>query len=369
MKKQISKPEYWQGFESLCKKLWGEIWGIPNKIKMNGRFGQPQSGVDVYGRPNGKAGYWGIQAKGKSEYIGAKLTSKEIDDEIEKALNFKPRLDVFIIATTANKDVEIEEYVRIKDLDNRENGLFEVLLFCWEDIVDLIEENRDTYNYYVNENQFKSKYDFEVCLNNFKKEFTLEPTFFRRIRRYEVKQKPILPKVGYSYNNIVPSLPLSFINATKPNYNDAITDFDLILENTGSNVIEDWRVTFEIAGRFRRLYDSKFNDTGAGHSEIDFNFEMNKNTYCRGNFIYFNPKNNRPLIQKDNRYFTINIITEPEDYVIPIKWKLLARDFNTEGVLNLIVRTKFKDVYETVYVEQISDLKGAEIISITEKER
>ena len=24
---QLQKPDNWQDFESLCKKLWGEIWG------------------------------------------------------------------------------------------------------------------------------------------------------------------------------------------------------------------------------------------------------------------------------------------------------------------------------------------------------
>ena len=82
MKKQLRKPENWQDFEGLCKKLWGEIWKVPNKIKKNGRLGQPQSGVDVYAIPKDEQKYWGIQCKGKDEYTKAKLTKKEIDEEI-----------------------------------------------------------------------------------------------------------------------------------------------------------------------------------------------------------------------------------------------------------------------------------------------
>lgn len=80
MKKTIQKPENWPDFETLCKQLWGEIWGIPMKIKKNGRNGQPQAGVDVYGVPKGEANYWGIQCKGKGDYTNAKLTKKEIDN-------------------------------------------------------------------------------------------------------------------------------------------------------------------------------------------------------------------------------------------------------------------------------------------------
>lgn len=156
MKKSIRKPENWQDFETLCKKLWGEIWKIPSKIKKNGRAGQQQSGVDVYGIPKGETNYWGIQCKGKDEYSHSKLTRIEIDKEIDKANNFKPKLEGFIFATTMNKDSGIEEYIRLKDLENRRCGKFEILLYCWEDIADLIEDNLDTYNYYENKSDSNS---------------------------------------------------------------------------------------------------------------------------------------------------------------------------------------------------------------------
>ena len=47
MKKAIRPPENWQDFETLCKKLFGEMWGCPNTIKKNGRSGQTQCGVDI----------------------------------------------------------------------------------------------------------------------------------------------------------------------------------------------------------------------------------------------------------------------------------------------------------------------------------
>ena len=115
---QIQKPANWQDFESLCKKLWGEIWECSDSIKKNGRNGQAQHGVDVYGIPKGENNYYGIQCKGKDEYTHSQLTKDEIDVEIDKAKKFKPSLKKLIFATTANKDAEIEEYVRIKNLTN-----------------------------------------------------------------------------------------------------------------------------------------------------------------------------------------------------------------------------------------------------------
>lgn len=56
-KTQLRKPENWQDFERLCKVLWGEIWECPDTIKRNGRQGQAQKGVDIYGIKKGECVY------------------------------------------------------------------------------------------------------------------------------------------------------------------------------------------------------------------------------------------------------------------------------------------------------------------------
>ena len=66
---QIKKPKNWQDFEKLCKNLWGEIWDCADTIKRNGRIGQQQYGVDVYGIPKGETSYYGIQCKCKDDSI------------------------------------------------------------------------------------------------------------------------------------------------------------------------------------------------------------------------------------------------------------------------------------------------------------
>lgn len=117
-KLQLRKPENWQDFERLCKVLWGEIWECPDTIKRNGRQGQAQKGVDVYGIKKGECVYRGIQCKGKDDYTNSQLTEPEIDNEIAKALLFTPKLKSFYFATTANKDAHIEEYIRKKNLES-----------------------------------------------------------------------------------------------------------------------------------------------------------------------------------------------------------------------------------------------------------
>lgn len=163
---QIMKPKNWQDFEKLCKLLWGEIWNCSDSIKQHGRQGQAQHGVDIYAYVEKYVGYCGIQCKGKDDYTKAQLTEVEIDNEIDKAKTFSPKLKRFIFATTANKDAVIEQYIRQKDMECIGQGLFHVDVFSWEDIVDLLERERTVYNWYLNNCQFKEATDVKVVFQN-----------------------------------------------------------------------------------------------------------------------------------------------------------------------------------------------------------
>ncbi len=58
-------PAHWQDFEDLCLKLWR-----PRLIdaKKNGRAGQPQAGVDIFGRDPKTDGWVGIQCKQRGRW-------------------------------------------------------------------------------------------------------------------------------------------------------------------------------------------------------------------------------------------------------------------------------------------------------------
>lgn len=369
MKKQLRKPEHWQDFEGLCKKLWGEIWEVSNKIKKNGRLGQPQSGVDVYAIPKGEQNYWGIQCKGKDEYTNAKLSKEEVDVEIEKAKTFVPKLDVFIFATTANKDVQIEEYIRLKDLESRQNNNFEILLYSWEDIVDLIEENRETFNYFVNQQQYKDNHNFKVYFNNFATELTVEPTCTRTIRRYRLKETEQrlnigLPNLDYLSNlNSLKSFTALHSFHLSDNINYALCKFEIIMANEGNKVIEDWRVKIEFEkDNLTKVLD----EVGSGPMGMIIP-NMHKRTYCEDNYISYRPKDDKPLVQKDNRYFEAWIEPLPKEYELKVLWSLIARDYNASGELKMIVKPKYEDKYEDIIVETKEELKDKEVIEIKAK--
>jgi hypothetical protein len=90
-------------FEALCLDLWKEIWDDPGAQK-NGRSGQPQAGVDVFGVFGDRR--MGVQCKQKEGLLRTELTIGELEQEVEKALGFKPPLDTFIVATSGPTDVK-----------------------------------------------------------------------------------------------------------------------------------------------------------------------------------------------------------------------------------------------------------------------
>ena len=185
---RINKPKNWQDFEKLCKLLWGEIiWSCEDTIKQHGRQGQNQHGVDEYAYVEKYGDYCGIQCKGKDDYTKAQLIESEKDAEIEKALSFKPELKILFFATSANKDAQIEEYIRKKDVENRNNGLYGIDIASWEDIVDQLERYKTTYKWYVNNCQFKDATDVSVTCDG-EEEVTVYSEYIMTTIHYEYKE-------------------------------------------------------------------------------------------------------------------------------------------------------------------------------------
>ena len=130
---EIPPPQNWQDFEALCHELWKRIWDDPHTQK-NGRAGQPQHGVDVFGRIAHSEVYGGVQCKGKSNYESRKFLNDEIESEVEKAKKFLPTLHEFIIASTGKRDQKAQEVARIITQKHAGIGLFSVHIYSWDDI-------------------------------------------------------------------------------------------------------------------------------------------------------------------------------------------------------------------------------------------
>ena len=128
---RLPPPDTWQWFESICHLLWREIWSDPN-AQMNGRRGQPQHGVDIFGRPIYQDSYAGVQCKDKDTRLGSALTENEMENECQKATEFVPDISSFTIATSGPRDETLQRHAR--QLTEAETYPFEVSVWSWDDI-------------------------------------------------------------------------------------------------------------------------------------------------------------------------------------------------------------------------------------------
>ena len=349
MKQQISKPENWQDFEELCKILWGEIWECP-EIKKNGRAGQNQQGVDIYGIPKGQTKYFGIQCKGKDEYTKAVLTEKEITVEIEKAKNFKPVLKKLYFATTANKDERLEEFVRLKNVEHIESDLFEVHLFCWEDIAYLIEQNKRANDWYLRKINFATNFKVSVLLDNNNELKSFIPILLKNHIKYKYREEKF-DISNYRYHKSAetqredrikidtePQPVRHFINGTS--YNKSSCVFYIKLKNVGNLQLENLKLylTFDdncyVSERVWK--DRMFLDT----IKYEYNIKWVKET----NDLEFKTLN-EILVQNDE-VISDKICVRPtieEPFCVIIPWKLVSKDFTDYGFLHLELNTEIKE--------------------------
>jgi hypothetical protein len=104
----LPKPKDWQDFERKVRDLFAWVLADPN-TQMNGRTGQPQHGVDIWGHRNeDRARLVGIQCKNSNDPI----TAVELETELEKATQFEPGIAEFILVTTAPRDATIQKKAR-----------------------------------------------------------------------------------------------------------------------------------------------------------------------------------------------------------------------------------------------------------------
>jgi len=132
MYQAFQPPLYWQQFEDLTEAVFPYIYGDPRPQKI-GRPGQAQDGVDVYGTCLRTNRHIGIQCKRMDEldgnnqpYPGGAITTRLLRTEFDKALRFTPRLDEWILATTAKRDAPAQRAARFLDEESTSRGRFAV---------------------------------------------------------------------------------------------------------------------------------------------------------------------------------------------------------------------------------------------------
>lgn len=355
--KSLRQPDNWQDFEMLCKKLWGEIWQCP-EIKKNGRLGQSQNGVDLSGVPKGEQRYYGVQCKLKSEYKKEGLKEVDLIKEIQSAKSFSPPLKKLYIASTASRDAKIETFIREKNIEHIKNDSFEVHIFFWEDIVELIDENPETYRFYINNKNLKENRSVDFTFIDGSEKITLYSKFKKsttsyilRAKRYRRRECGLFDMLHFDSKNY---------RSKKVNLSYCAVKFKL--KNSGTVTLSDYKVllTFESSDIIDMSYSnhhSEMEETIQGIANpnpprrIRFNLE-NKSAIISPPTIFNNLVGDDELISE-----TLYLKFLPKDIEVPIKWKLLADNFKDEGVLLLSVDSQIIHLKETSYVDYQSEVR------------
>lgn len=348
----LRKPEHWQAFEDLCHRLWGEIWQCAEIVK-NGRLGQQQHGVDIYGFIPEVKGYFGIQCKGKSEYNDCEFKVEEIDEEIEKAKNFTPSLKKMYFATTAVRDQKIQAYVREKNLKNVENDLFEVHIFFWEDIVNLIDLNQRTHDYYVNNNNYKNNYKAQLTFSNGEIENVGMVNFVQNVTIYKLMQKEneLIERMRNSHDFFNSTLKL---NLPQNKIDCSYYTLNLLFENSGSAPIEEYKVNLNIEGQYISCKNTS-----------NYSLHMPKSVYASNEILIFRDMKTGVLKPKDNIlvggdsaiFKSILIYIDPVETVILINWQLLSKNYKNNGTLKLVLLPQIARSETIRFVKNINEVR------------
>lgn len=345
----LRKPSNWQDFESLCLLLWREEWKSDD-IKKNGRLGQNQDGVDICGHYGAEIEYSGIQCKCKSgsEY----LTIKEIDEEIDKARGFKPSLRRFVIATTAKKDVSIEEYVRIKDCENRKTGLFSIDIKSWDDIVEMLERNKGVLNQYLD--IVTDDYLINITFDNNQNEITVKPSYTKIdyfkprseefIEKYEslVGKSKNLDNILKTYeriNKIFDNTIINKINSVSlVRRNNSFVPLSFIIHNNGKSPIDNYRIVFNFeCEEIEFKYENVEEDSVV---ESIHKIAGDKISFHDSTIVFrdttLNPEDS---FQTDKFYFKV-----PHDIgELKVLWTLTSRHYSGKGELRITVDPEYID--------------------------
>jgi hypothetical protein len=136
-------PKSWDEFEDMTLAAAKLRWRSTDFFR-NGRQGQKQDGVDVWGHSN-DGQHLGIQCKNSVDGIALKL----VQDEVSSAESFEPAIERLYVATTAARDAQLQKSVREMSKQRGEEGKFEVDVLFWDDIYqDLSKDEMVFFGFY-----------------------------------------------------------------------------------------------------------------------------------------------------------------------------------------------------------------------------
>lgn len=134
-------------FEKLCRDILRQHWSRPG-IEIYGKSGEGQDGVDLLDL-SGQDPLVGGQCKLKEEHKS--LPPAEIEAEVNKAKQFQLPLGKYALLTTGKVSVHAQRKVRQLNQAHRAKGLFEIELYAWDNICELIQQYTEVHETHYGE--------------------------------------------------------------------------------------------------------------------------------------------------------------------------------------------------------------------------
>jgi hypothetical protein len=176
------------------------------------------------------------------------------------------------------------------------------------------------------------------------------------ITKYRLSEKSDLELLRDSLSNRIDISDLISVNPVFPFQSNKINkswcDFKLVMENTGSMVIEDWRLILKFKSGVARL------DSGSPLFPIT---SLTEHVDDENKTIAYRPIDNKPLIQKDNRFFEISLLPDTDSDKIIVEWELLARDFNRVDEFQVTIQPEYIEKVKYEFVNKETELMDDEI--------
>jgi hypothetical protein len=122
-------PKSWEEFQAITTDAVRQRWPS-REFHENGRAGQAQNGVDIFGEDE-FGSVVGVQCKKRWNHP---LSLAETNAAVACAETFQPALDAFFVATSCGRDAKLQEHIRLLSAERRKQGKFRVAVLFWEDI-------------------------------------------------------------------------------------------------------------------------------------------------------------------------------------------------------------------------------------------
>jgi len=132
---RIPPPTDWHEFEEIALSALKIKWGSAN-LTRNGRPGQKQQGVDIYGEDD-LGRFVGVQGK----LTFARIDMGTVRNEARLAKSFRPNIEALYIVTTLDSDAKLQREIRLFSESRIKRELFPIGVFFWTDLIQELVKN------------------------------------------------------------------------------------------------------------------------------------------------------------------------------------------------------------------------------------